>query len=275
MNLRTTGTSMAPSKLRSRRGAFTLVELLVIIGIIGILVSILVPALASVRESARRTTCQNNLRQIGIALQSHHESKETFPAGGIEWRPPGNTTNRQLAWSAFLLPFLDANSIFETLDLSTPFDSEENSLGAAAILPVYLCPTSIRGAALVDGRGPCDYGGIFGERISSPNDPPKGTMIYDKRYGATDIPDGLSTTLIVAEDTAWSDGQWINGRNVFDQAFAINAAPKFENDIRSYHPGGANAVTASGHVRFLDESIDLSILAALCTRAGREIVPRF
>ncbi len=53
--------------------------------------------------------------------------------------------------------------------------------------------------------------------------------------------DGLSNTLIVAEDTGWPDGQWINGRNLFDQAYAINAAPRFENDIRSHHPGGAQA----------------------------------
>ena len=71
-------------------------------------------------------------------------------------------------------------------------------------------------------------------------------MIYDRRFTSGEIPDGMPHTLIVAEDTGWSDGQWINGRNIFDQAFAINAAPKYENDIRSDHPGGAQGVLASG-----------------------------
>jgi prepilin-type processing-associated H-X9-DG protein len=59
---------------------------------------------------------------------------------------------------------------------------------------------------------------------------------------------------------------------VFDQAFGINQAPAFENDIRSKHPGGANALFCDGSARFLDESMDLETLAALCTRAGGEAV---
>ena len=97
-------------------------------------------------------------------------------------------------------------------------------------------------------------------------------MLYDQAVGSVDILDGLSKTLIVAEDTRFSDGQWINGRNVFDQAFPINAAPRWENDIRSDHHGGAQAVLADGAVRFLSESMDLQVLAAYCTRAGHEVV---
>jgi prepilin-type processing-associated H-X9-DG protein len=90
-----------------------------------------------------------------------------------------------------------------------------------------------------------------------------------------EVTDGTSQTLILAEDTAWPDGQWINGRNIFDQAFAINAAPAFENDIRSDHPGGANGLLVDGAVRFLAESTDLDVLAAICTRAGGEPVAAF
>ena len=146
---------------------------------------------------------------------------------------------------------------------------------ASQVLSVFICPTSVRGERRVQGRGPCDYGGIFGERISGPNNPPKGLMIYDQAMRSADVRDGLSNTLIVAEDTGWSDGQWINGRNVFDQAYAINGAPSFENDIRSGHPGGAHGVLADGSVRFLDESLALPIVAALCTRAGGEPIADF
>ena len=257
---------------RRQTAGFSLVELLVVIAIIGTLVSLLLPAIHASREAARRTTCSNHLKQIGIALHLFHDAREKFPPGGIEWRPRGNTTKRQLAWSVFVLPFLEQQNLYDQLDLDTPFDSQENETGAATIVPVYICPTSERGAQLVRGRGPADYGGIYGERISSPNNPPKGTMIYDRAFSTAEITDGLTKTLIVAEDAGFGDGQWINGRNVFDQAYAINAAPVFENDIRSQHPDGALGLMAGGNVRFLHDSLPLNVLAALCTRSGEEFV---
>lgn len=260
-----------PTDQRAARSAFTLVELLVVIAIIAMLVSLLLPAVQAARGAARRTQCQNNQRQIGMGLQSYHSTHNEFPAGAIEWRTGSNSQKRQLAWSAFLLPFIEEQSVYDSLNLETAFDSPENAAGAATMLSIYICPSSRRGARIVDGRGPCDYGGIYGERIVSPNRPPKGTMLYDIAISMEHIKDGISNTLIVAEDSEFDDGQWINGRNVFDQAFAINAAPSFENDIRSEHPGGAYGVRADGSVHFMDESMDLEVLAALCTRAGNEV----
>jgi prepilin-type processing-associated H-X9-DG protein len=236
------------------------------------LVGLLLPAIGSSRQAARRVQCQNNLRQIGVGLHAYHCVRGSFPPGGVEWRPRGNTTNRQLAWSAFLLPYLDEQVLFDSLDLDTPFDSPENAQGAAQIVPIYVCPSSLRGPRLVQGRGPCDYGGIYGERIMSRNDPPKGTMLYGQSISIRDVTDGAAKTLIVAEDSRFVDGQWINGRNIFDQAFAINAAPDFENDIRSEHGGGANALLCDGSVRFLYETMELNVLAALCTRQGGEML---
>ena len=272
---------MEYERIRSRKHGmkshpgFTLVELLVVVVVIGVLAGILTPVLSSARNAARQASCQNNLRQIGLALYGHHDSKNTFPAGGIEWRPPGNSSNRQLAWSAFILPYLEQSAIYDKLDLSLPFDSDHNKEAAATIIPVYLCPTSARSGALVEGRGPCDYGGMAGERITSPNNPPKGLMIYDTKFRRADVHDGLSNTIIVAEDAAWSDGQWINGRNIFDQAFPINAAPDFENDIRSFHTGGANVVLADASAKFLSQDMEKRVLAAICTRAHGEPVSAF
>ena len=241
------------------------------IAIVGMLLGLLLPAVQSARGSARRTQCQNNLRQIGQALHAYHATFNALPVGCTEFRR-GDASHRQLAWSAFLLPFLEQQSVFDSLDMQQPFDSMANERGASQILPVYVCPTSRRGGQLVQGRGPCDYGGIFGERITSRNDPPKGSMLHDVTITFEHIRDGLSNTLIVSEDSQFDDGQWINGRNVFDQAFGINDpnAPPWENDIRSDHTGGALGLHADGSVHFMENEIDLTVLAALCTRDGNE-----
>ncbi len=262
-----------------RRG-FTLVELLVVIAIIGILISLLLPAVQAAREAARRISCLNNLRQIGVGMHNYHNALGCFPSGGIEHRwminpdtgAPFGLTGRQLAWSAFLLPYVEQSTISDKLDFSKPFDAPQNAAAAAAVLSIYICPSVPQGSQLQSGRGPCRYGGIYGERITSPNNPPKGVMLYDRTISISEIHDGTSSTLMISEDSEFEDGQWINGLNVFDQAFAINQAPAFENDIRSKHPGGANGLFCDGSVRFLLEALELKTLAAICTRAGEEVI---
>ena len=68
----------------------------------------------------------------------------------------------------------------------------------------------------VRGRGACDYGGLYGERITSPNNPPKGALLYDVTFPIAAIRDGTSQTVFVGEDSQWVDGQWIYARNVFE-----------------------------------------------------------
>ena len=240
----------------------------------------MLPAVQAAREAARRAGCANNLRQMGIGLHAYHRQHNAFPPGGVEPRAMINPktkkkyglSGRQLAWSAFLLPYIEQDALYRQLNMSKPFDAAENAAAAATVLSVYLCPSVPGGDELRQGRGPCHYGGIYGERITSPNNPPKGAMLYDRAVSLVDVRDGASSTLIVAEDCDFTDGQWINGLNVFDQAFAINQAPSYENDIRSKHPSGANGVFCDGSVHFLSESMDLEVLAAICTRAGGEVV---
>jgi prepilin-type N-terminal cleavage/methylation domain-containing protein/prepilin-type processing-associated H-X9-DG protein len=268
-----------PSRGMTPRG-LTLVELLVVIAVIGVLIALLLPAVQAAREAARRTGCLNNLRQMGIAMHHHHNVHGAFPPGGVEHRWMINpqtgrrygAAGRQLAWSVFLLPYLEQEPLFGRLDVEKPFDAPENAESAATILSVYICPSTPGGDRLVSGRGPCQYGGIYGERITGPNDPPKGVMLYDRAISIAQITDGTANTLAISEDSEHADGQWINGLNVFDQAYGINQAPAFENDIRSQHPGGANGLFCDGSTRFLPETMDLKTLAAICTRAGRELV---
>ena len=240
--------------------------------ILGVLVSLLLPAVQSVREAARRVQCQNNLRQVGLALHHYHSALATLPPGGLEPRPMW-PDGKQFAWSAFLLPYLEQSNVNEQIDFRYAFDHPANGEIAATPLEVYLCPSTPRRSPLTRGLGASDYGGIYGERILSQNDPPSGVMIYDRAMRFRDITDGTSSTLAVSEDAKFRDGQWINARNLFDQAYRINGAPKFENDIRSFHPSGAEGLFADGSVRFLQETMDLDVLAAICTRNGEEVVP--
>src|SRR4051812_47226799 len=96
----------------SRRRGFTLVELLVVIAIIGILVSLLLPAVQAAREAARRTQCQNNLRQYGVAIHNYHDV--------IKYLPIGNTWGRMWTFQSRILPYMEQQNIYQLIDYTYP-----------------------------------------------------------------------------------------------------------------------------------------------------------
>ncbi len=259
----------------SRTPGFTLIELLVVITIIGILIGLLLPAVQAAREAARRLGCLNNLRQIGIGLQNYQEANRTLPPGGVEpiFLKPGG---RQYAWGAFLLPYIEQMPLYQSIDFSKPYYIGSNVKAAQTPLSVFICPSSTHTDTMLSGGlGASDYGGVYGERITGPNDPPKGVLIYDRPIAIEEVRDGTSNTLAVSEDSEMKNAQWINALNVFDVGFAINRAPAIENDIRSRHPNGANGVFCDGSARFLSEGMQMRVLAAICTRDGGEAVVNF
>src|SRR6478736_3371474 len=102
---------MSRASRRFSRSAFTLVELLVVIAIIGVLVALLLPAVQSAREAARRMSCQNNIKQIGIALHNHHDVKLTFPPGALN--TGHNGTPVYTTWTVEILPFMEQQSLYQ------------------------------------------------------------------------------------------------------------------------------------------------------------------
>lgn len=145
-------------RLRPRPAAFTLVELLVVTAVIGTLVGLLMPAVQAAREAARRVSCSNRLRQVGLANQNYHSAFRQFPPGYVSFPTtdgvaPANTQIDPLTWdagpgwgwAAALLPFAEGNATFEQLRMDRPVWSPANRAAIARRLPMLLCPSATGG----------------------------------------------------------------------------------------------------------------------------------
>ena len=130
---------------RTYRRAFTLIELLVVIAIIAILVGLLLPSMQKVREAANRTKCQNNLKQIGLAIHNYESANHVLPPGYIATSAyvDGSTdTSPGWAWGTYILPYLEQNSLYLEFDLNQPV---QNSATIGTLVTAFVCPSDIRG----------------------------------------------------------------------------------------------------------------------------------
>jgi prepilin-type N-terminal cleavage/methylation domain-containing protein/prepilin-type processing-associated H-X9-DG protein len=284
----------------TKRSGFTLIELLVVIAIIAILIGLLLPAVQKVREAAARLQCQNNLKQVGLALHNHHGTHSYFPQAydkTLPWNKPDD--GKRQSWMTLILPYVEAENL-----LRTGADTYQG-----VIVKIFGCPTdplvANRGtySGLSDG-GLTDYLAVDGvEYASAPGLPQgvalasEGVLFGGSRTRITDVSDGTSSTVIVGErppaaSTTW--GWWAWGP--YDASLAVRnsrgdphgtACPlpqtyspgqrNRECDVLHYwslHPGGANWLFADGSVRFLTYAAALH-LPSLATRAGGEVVPEY
>ena len=131
---------------RIRRAGFTLIEILVVIAIIGVLIAILLPAVQQARAAARRTQCQNNLKQIGLALHQFHDANGAFPPArlvldGVRTLSPNGTTSGvdEPSWLVHILPHLEQSMIYDDWDLYKPFGSQSVRL-RQTVVQAFLCP---------------------------------------------------------------------------------------------------------------------------------------
>jgi prepilin-type N-terminal cleavage/methylation domain-containing protein/prepilin-type processing-associated H-X9-DG protein len=178
------------------RRAFTLIELLVVIAIIAILIGLLLPAVQKVREAAARAKCQNNLKQIGLALQSHHSAYDRFP-------PAVNAAGYNV--HTLILPYIEQENLYKQFDLTLSPNHANNATPKSTVVPIYLCPSD--GAAMPAGTPGVNYRSNSGVSIvnsypSTANTampPPDGGFWQTNQYRFGDITDGSSNTAAFSE----------------------------------------------------------------------------
>jgi prepilin-type N-terminal cleavage/methylation domain-containing protein len=198
------------------RPGFTLVELLVVIAIIGVLVGMLLPAVQGAREAARRTACQNNLRQLGLATHNFENSLRHFPPHGSTARMPAGSA----PWSghALVLPFLEGETLFKKIDFTKPYSNQVNKdlfppNGVATVrVDVLQCPSDPNSKPRFTSAGmPEHYPLCYGMNVGSfliHNPATKadggGAFSLDSTFRASAFVDGLSKTLAMAEVKAFT-----------------------------------------------------------------------
>ena len=130
-------------KLASNKRAFTLVELLVVVAIIGILIGMLLPAVQQVREAARRTACLNNLAQLGLAMHNNEFSFGHLPAGVVDTAGPilNQPAGQHVSWTVQLLRFVEQNGIADNFDIQAGAYAGSNGAARSMVIPVYICPS--------------------------------------------------------------------------------------------------------------------------------------
>ncbi len=192
-----------PIRLHAPRQAFTLVELLVVIAIIGILVSLLLPAVQAAREAARRMQCTNNLKQLGLATHNYLSAHSRLPLCL-------NGTSKPLSVHAYLLPFIEQTPLYNQVDFNTSWNSATNVKALATSVPGFNCPSQPT-VSLPAGWASTNYRANQGSQLlyrqpptvtSDPNygmPAPNGVFVSDRSLKFAEILDGTSQTAAFSE----------------------------------------------------------------------------
>ena len=293
-----------------RRPAFTLIELLVVIAIIAVLVALLLPAVQQAREAARRSQCRNNLKQIGLAMQTYHADLNTLPPGAIQFPSSLNEST----WVTHILPYLDQLPLFETVNWNQCFGCVPNTTTPSykvsyTFLSGLKCPTDndVELALGLYARG--NYAANTGmgtlKSMSVDTSRTNGPFVMNSRTRMSDFTDGTSNTVLVSEllNVPGNDFRGVmhypegplyqhdNSPNtsVPDQfrtslCVSIPRAPcvgtytAWNNRqiliaARSQHVGGIHSVMGDGVVRLFSDNTNLTVWRSVSTHNGGDANP--
>lgn len=221
---------------------FTLLSVLAVLGIGTLFVACCV--LPNVRtapyEAGRRMSCQNNLKQIGIALHNYHDEYGSFP--------PAYTVDESgkpmHSWRTLILPYLEQKTLYDKIDLSKPWDDPANQAARETDVPAYRCPT------VYPPKGQTNYVAIIA---------PDGCFSGPTSRKSDDIADGTGNTLLVTEVPAKDAVPWMSPTDTNEKAFLAALA-----DAKTRpHPSGAQGARADGSVTTLDADITPAAMRAL------------
>jgi prepilin-type processing-associated H-X9-DG protein len=214
----------------------------------GVLIGLLLPAVQSAREAARRAQCVNNLRQIALAMHNYHDANNAFPKPAIT----GKDGKPLLSWRVAILPYIEQNELYNRFHLDEPWDSPHNKALLKEMPATYQCASrTVREPFTTAYRVFSGKGALFEDDL--------GTTIAH-------VTDGTSNTMMVVEsreEVPWTKPDELK----FDPA----AKPSLYG-AGSSHPGGFNTAFADGSVRFIKNSIAVAVFRNLITRAGGEVI---
>jgi prepilin-type N-terminal cleavage/methylation domain-containing protein/prepilin-type processing-associated H-X9-DG protein len=283
----------------SKNPAFTLIELLVVIAIIGVLIALLLPAVQSAREAARRSQCVNSLSQIGVALHTYESAHEVLPPGVVD--PTSPIANKEagyhVGWIVQILPFIDQRNAFHHFNFDTGTYAAANTTVRSLNMQAFSCPSDPRSYSTPGVPAPSSYAGCHHDVEAPIAVDNHGVLFLNSAIRGDDILDGRSQTIMVGEHKAEADLGWASGtratlrntglaingggRMVMPGTPAVTTAdgkpldptdPAFVGGYSSYHSGGANAAFADGSVRFLKSTMSARVLRLLGHRADGELL---
>lgn len=296
---------------RLSRHAFTLIELLVVIAIIAILIGLLLPAVQKVREAAARMSCQNNMKQFGLALHNYAGANDNkFPASRITV----GGVSKFRSWTPVALAYIEQDNVGRLWNNTIKWNTGTNLTTSQNSFKVFKCPSAPDTRRVPSGSvalGPGDYGSVnairrrFYTANGIPNFPTAGTAAGDEALGALQkefdtpilaITDGTSNTIMLAEDAGrpnlfqkgkdtgnttadgwgWADpdcGFSVDGVQADLVTTGGTCIMNCTNDSEfySFHSGGINVCLADGSVKFISQSISPATLAALVTATAGDI----
>jgi prepilin-type N-terminal cleavage/methylation domain-containing protein len=298
--------------LRRSRSGFTLIELLVVIAIIAILMALLVPAVQKVRAAAALTQCQNNIRQLAIALHNYHSQYRSLPTGVKQGA--GNL----LSFHVYILPYIDQSPMYAQFNMTQIYDSATNMPMGLTPPPPYLCPiadqryTQYGSGEWVGGSQITfthHYYGVAGPLGTNPqsgaayaflttnqgNEATQGVLGMQTKVRMKDITDGTSTTLMLGEMSwpkanyyrIWTRGTYDDSpgnldrdttccRNVANSfsSTPYNGADNANNtSFGSQHVnGGANFAMGDASIRYIMPEVSMATYLSLASRNGEEVI---